>query len=59
MEMAFRASSHHKTLINDLAAYGKEQTGEEKDQEAFRAAVMVDMREGATKKSPHTFGFAG
>jgi len=59
LEMVFRASTHYKTLMSDLAAYEKEQEEEKKDQEAFRAAVMEDKRKGAAKKSPYTLGFVG
>ena len=59
LESAFRASSHYSNLINDLAAYKREQVEEKADQEAFRAAVIADKRKGAAKKSPYTLGFAG
>lgn len=59
LETAFRASSHFKTLMNDLSAYRKEQEAEKEDQEAFRAAVIADKRKGAAKESPYTLGFAG
>ena len=59
LEIAFQASCHHPTLVRDLAGYKKEQEEEEKDQEAFRAAVMGDKRKGAGKKSPYTVGFFG
>jgi ATP-binding cassette, subfamily G (WHITE), member 2, SNQ2 len=59
LEMAFRASGHYKTLMDDLFTYRKEQEEEKRDQEAFRAAVIADKRKGATKESPYTLGFAG
>lgn len=59
LEMAFQASDHYKLLVNDLAAYKKEQEEEERDQEAFRAAVLADKRKGAAKEGPYTLGFAG
>ena len=59
LEAAFRGSSHYESLVNDLTAYKREQEEEKKDQEAFRAAVIADKRNGAAKKSPYTVGFAG
>ena len=59
LEMAFRASTHYKILMEDLATYKKGQEEEKEDQEAFRAAVLADKSKGAAKKSPYTLGFVG
>lgn len=59
LENAFYSSSTHTDLQRSLGEFKLRMETEEKDQEAFRAAVLADKKRGVSRKSPYTLGFVG
>ena len=59
LEHVFRASSYYGDMTTALEKYKANQAEEERDQEAFRTAVLDDKKKGVSKRSPYTLGFLG
>ncbi|KAN0100123.1 ABC-2 type transporter domain containing protein [Tylopilus felleus] len=59
LESAFYSSPTCSGLQRSLGEFKRRMESEEKDQEAFRAAVLADKKRGVSWKSPYTLGFIG
>ncbi|KAG5635015.1 hypothetical protein H0H81_012718, partial [Sphagnurus paluster] len=59
LENAFRHSIYSHENKKDLQQYQRIMETEKADQEAFRAAVAADKKNGVSKQSPYTLGFTG